>query len=84
MPRIPPVDPAAKGPLARLFLRFVYFMTRRQLGRVVMPVQITAHNPRLLFGMAMFEDALSRTHLIPEDLKELAQVRVATLVGCPF
>ena len=66
-------------------LRAVYFMTRRKLGKVVMPVQVTAHHPRLLLmGMAPMEQALAGCNRVDLALKELCSIRVATLVGCPF
>ena len=59
-------------------------MTKRKLGRVVMPVKITAHHPKLLWGYGQMEQSLLSSHLVDETLKNLAQLRVATLVGCPF
>jgi hypothetical protein len=44
MARIAGVEPERAG----LFVRFVYWMVRRKLGRVVLPIKITAHHPRLL------------------------------------
>ncbi|HEX4785632.1 MAG TPA: hypothetical protein VH350_14920 [Candidatus Sulfotelmatobacter sp.] len=38
------------GPIRRLFVGLVYFLTRRRLGRVIMPVQVTAHHPKTLRG----------------------------------
>jgi hypothetical protein len=84
MSRIVALDLKTKGLFTRGFLRFIYFMTRRKVGRVVMPVQAMAHQPRVLWGYGMMEDSLAHCHLVDEALKELAQVRVATLVGCPF
>jgi len=42
MPRVPPAHLASRGFFTRPFLRFVYFMTRRAVGKVVMPVQAMA------------------------------------------
>ena len=38
------------GPLRRFFVWIVYSLTRRKLGRIVMPVQVTAHHPTILWG----------------------------------
>lgn len=84
MPRISAADLKSKGLLVRAFLRFLYAMTRRKVGRVVMPVQVMAHHPRILWGHGLLEDSLSRSRQVDEALKELVQVRVATLIGCPF
>lgn len=84
MPRISPADLSTKSFFTRLFLRFIFYLTRRKVGKVVMPVRVLANHPRILFGYGMMEDSLARSHLVAEVLKDLVQIRVATLVGCPF
>jgi alkylhydroperoxidase family enzyme len=84
MARISGPDLKKHGFIARNFVRFVYRMTRRKLGKVVAPVQIMAHHPRQLQGYGMMEQAQMKSHLVDASLKELAQLRVATRVGCPF
>jgi hypothetical protein len=54
------------------------------LGRVVMPVQIVANHSRILWGYAQMEQSFVSSRLVDAGLKDLAQLRVATLVGCPF
>jgi hypothetical protein len=49
-----------------------------------MPVQVTAHHAKILWGYGQMEQALLGSKLVPATLKDLAQLRVATLVGCPF
>ncbi len=72
------------GPLVRLFKSLVYSMTRRRLGRVIMPIQVTAHHPKLFWGYLQMEQSQMGSHLVSHKLKGLAELRVATLVGCPF
>jgi len=72
------------GLLRRLFVGIVYSMTRRRLGRVIMPIQVTAHHPRVFWGYLQMERSQMGSKLVAEKLKGLAQLRVATLVGCPF
>ena len=67
-----------------LFTRIVYALTKRKVGRVVMPVQLVAHHPKLLWGYGQMEQSLASSHLVDDILKNLAQLHVATLVGCPF
>jgi hypothetical protein len=67
-----------------MFTRTVYSMTKRKVGRVVMPVRIAAHHVKLLWGYGQMEQSLLGSRLVEEPLKNLAEVRVATLVGCPF
>jgi hypothetical protein len=84
MARIPGADPSKQGLLRGLFTRIVYAMTKRKVGRVVMPVQLVAHHPKLLWGYGQMEQSLACSHLVGAGLKDLAQLRIATLVGCPF
>jgi hypothetical protein len=72
------------GPLRRLFVRMVYSLTKKKVGRVVMPVQVTAHHPKILWGYGQMEQSQLGSKLVDAKLKGLAQLRVATLVGCPF
>jgi len=72
------------GLFSRLFRRTVYSLTKKKLGRVVMPVQVTAHHAKILWGYGQMEQSLSSSKLVDAKLKGLAQLRVATLVGCPF
>jgi len=72
------------GLFHRLLVRIVYSLTNRRLGHVVMPVQVTAHHAKILWGYGQMEKSLSSSRLVDEKLKGLVQLRVATLVGCPF
>lgn len=68
----------------RLFVKLVYKLTRRRLGRVIMPVQVTAHHGKIFWGYLQMEQSQMGSHLVDHKLKGLAELRVATLVGCPF
>jgi len=72
------------GALYRLFKRTVYSRVSRRLGRVVTPVQITAHHPEIFRGYIGMERSQMAGNLVDHKLKGLAVLRVATLVGCPF
>ena len=84
MARILGAEPSKQGLMSGLFTRIVYAMTRRRVGRVVMPVQLVAHHPKLLWGYGQMEQVFASSHLVSAGLKDLAQLRVATLVECPF
>ena len=84
MARIRGADPSKQGLLRRLFTRTVYAMTKRKVGRVVMPVQLIAHHPKLLWSYGLMEQSFASSHFVDAGLKDIAQLRVATLVGCPF
>ena len=84
MARISGAEPSRQSLLSGLLTRIVYALTRRKLGRVVMPVTITAHHPKILWGYGQMEQSLLSSHRLHVALRDLASLRVATLVGCPF
>jgi len=84
MARISGADPRKKGLLSGLLVRLFYWLTKRKLGKVVMPVQITSHHPRILWGYGQMEFAFLGSRLVETSLKNLVQLRAATLIGCPF
>jgi hypothetical protein len=84
MARIPGTRVNQGGIFRRLFVGLVYYLTRRRLGRVIMPIQVTAHHPRIFWGYIQMEQSQMGSKLIDHKLKGLAELRVATLVGCPF
>jgi len=84
MARIPGAPANQGGPLRRLFVGLVYAFTKRRLGHVIMPIQVTAHHPKLCWGYIQMEQSQMGAKLVDHKLKGLAELRVATLVGCPF
>lgn len=80
------VEPAQAG----WFTRLIYWFVRRKFGkltgrdRLIEPVKITAHHPRLLKAMGQMESGLEGARTVPMELKLLASLKAATLVGCPF
>jgi alkylhydroperoxidase family enzyme len=84
MARIRGAEPSQQGLFGGLLTRIVYALTKRKLGRVVMPVQVTAHHPQILWGYGQMEQSLLSSRRVDTALKDLASLRVATLVGCPF
>lgn len=84
MARIRGPDPSQQGLMGGLLTRIIYCITRRRFGRIVMPVQVVAHHPKLLWGLGQMEQSLASSYLVETAVKNLAQLRVATLIGCPF
>jgi len=77
------IAPLAKkdaGFFVRLFYRFV----RKRLGHVPAPMQVTAHNRRVLTAYGMFEYVMEGGSVLKARHKALANLRVAMLVGCRF
>jgi 4-carboxymuconolactone decarboxylase len=80
MSRLEGVPEGSGGP----FTRFTYFMTKRQLGRLVEPIQVAAHHPLLMKGYGAFEWTMDRAHEVDEGLKDLAATKAAAIIGCEF
>jgi hypothetical protein len=64
--------------------RIAYWFCQRRFGKVVEPLQIIAHHGRLSKGYVAFEFALDNSRLVDARLKALAEIKAATLIGCPF
>lgn len=79
-----------RGEDANPFLQVLFRLTQRitatLTGKAILsaPVRAHAHSMGLFFGMAMMESAQGRASMVPVQLKSLASLRVATLIGCPF
>jgi hypothetical protein len=80
MARIQGVEPRD----ASLFIRFVYWMVKRKIGRVIQPIKITAHHPRLLRAVGQMEVGQEAAKTIDLALKALVDIKTAMLIGCPF
>jgi hypothetical protein len=78
MARIPDAKPRG------LIIRLIYFLTRKKVGKVVGPVKVMAHNPRILVGYGLMEQQLAKANRAPAALKLLVSIRTSTLLGCPF
>lgn len=64
--------------------RMIYWLTKRRRGRIHLATRVRAYDPKLLelaFRMDL-HTAAQRT--VPAILKQLAQIKVAVMVGCPL
>jgi len=80
MARIEGVEPSEAG----VFTRFLYWMTKRKVGRVILPFRITAHQPRLLRAVGEMEMGQAALKTVDARFKALAGIKTALLIGCPF
>ena len=86
MTRMNGVEPHQAG----WYTRLVYWLVRRKVrkitgsSRLVGPVKVTAHHPRLLKAYGQMEMGQAAATSVPAAVKALADLKVATLVGCPF
>jgi 4-carboxymuconolactone decarboxylase len=80
------VDPAD----ASWFTRLAYWFVRRKFGkltgkdRLIEPVKIAAHHPRLLRAIGQMEAGIGAAHTVPVGLTRLASLQASMLIGCPF
>jgi len=64
--------------------RVAYRVSRRRYDKVLDPLAVFAHHPKILAGYSAFETAIERSHRVDEALKGLAVARAASLVGCEW
>lgn len=69
---------------AGLRTRFIYWLVKRRLGRISPGVRIRARDPKLLELASKMDLHTAGSFTTPANLKELAQIKVAVMVGCPF
>jgi AhpD family alkylhydroperoxidase len=69
---------------ASWFTRLTYWYARRRYGRLPGALGVLAQNPGIMRAVAGFELLSARARNVDKKLKLLAEVRVATLVGCRY
>ena len=57
---------------------------RSRVGRITNASRLRAHHTELLEHAIGLDKFVGASVLVPLHLKELAQIKVAALVGCPF
>ena len=90
MARINGVQQADAG----LKVKLVYWFMRRGMsnmtgrapaaGSGIEPVEVWAHQPKLLTGMGKFQQAVRKAHTVDERLKNLVELKGAQLIGCEY
>ena len=69
---------------AGLRTRIIYWLTKRRRGRVHLATRIRAYDPKLLELAFRMDVHTSARGDVSPILKELAQIKVAVMVGCPL
>lgn len=77
---------------AGLSVKLAYFFTRRQFSRLtgratersLEPLEMYAHVPGLLSGIAGLEQATAKLHRLDKRLSDLAELKAATLTSCEY
>lgn len=88
MSRIAGVKTNQAGPLTRAVLSMARRKTRQLAGReterMIEPLELYAHAPRLLIGYGLMEGATAKLNRVAERLKVLAELKAATLTSCEY
>jgi AhpD family alkylhydroperoxidase len=71
-------------PRQGLFANLVAAGAKKSFGREMKSARVFVNHPRMMFGFMRFNRAAEHTPRVPKALAELAVLRAATMVGCPF
>jgi AhpD family alkylhydroperoxidase len=90
MARIQGVSRAKAGPMVGLVYRLGPRMMRKLTGREpqtgsgLEPMEIWAHQPKMMFGMGRFNQAVRKGRSVDARLKNLLELKGAQMIGCEF
>ncbi len=90
MARIQGVPQEQAGPVVKLVYRFMRKGMRKMTGREaahgsgIEPVEIWAHQPKMMSGMGKFQQAVRKGNSVEERLKYLVELKAAQMIGCEF
>jgi alkylhydroperoxidase family enzyme len=90
MARIQGVAQEHAGPIVKLVYRFMRKGTKKMTGREaahgsgIEPVEIWAHQPKMMSGMGKFQQAVRKGNSVDERLKYLVELKGAQMIGCEF
>jgi hypothetical protein len=62
----------------------LYEAARQRYGKLPDPLTIMAHNPSVVSAYIKYDENFNQSNLVDKSLKEIAQIKVATLIGCPW
>lgn len=67
-----------------LITRILFWFAERRLGKVPVGARIRAFDPKFLRHAVRLDLYSATPGAVPRHLKELAQLKTALMVGCPF
>jgi alkylhydroperoxidase family enzyme len=88
--RIQGVPKHRTGPMVRLVYWFGPRMMKKltgrdpQTGSGIEPMEIWAHQPKMMFGMGKFNQAVRKGKSLDERIKNLVELKGAQMIGCEF
>lgn len=80
MDRVEGVSASDAGWITKL----IYRALKKRIGLVPAAKKLAAHDTGLLMASTWMDAICASAKTVPPALKELVQLKVATLVGCPF
>ncbi len=90
MARIQGVRQDQAGPMVKL----VYVFMRKGMkkltgseparGSGIEPIEVWAHQPKLLSGMGKFQQAVRKASTVDERIKNLVELKGAQMIGCEY
>lgn len=69
---------------ATLKTRIIFWLIKRRIGGVPEGARVRGLDPKYLNACVRMDLYAAGKGVVPMALKELAQLKVATMVGCPF
>ena len=90
MARIQGVSHEQAGPVVKLVYRFMRRGMKKLTGRPpahgsgIEPVEIWAHQPKMMSGMGKFQQAVRKGDSVDERLKYMVELKGAQMIGCEF
>jgi AhpD family alkylhydroperoxidase len=90
MARMQGVPQDQAGPVIKVVYWFVRKGMKKLAGREaadgsgIEPIEIWAHQPKMMSGMGRFQQAVRKAHTVDERLKNLVELKGAQVIGCEY
>ncbi len=90
MARIQGVSQEQAGPMVKLVYRFMRRGVKKMTGREaahgsgIEPLEVWAHQPKMMSGMGKFQGAVRKGNTVDERLKYLLELKGSQMIGCEF
>jgi 4-carboxymuconolactone decarboxylase len=90
MARIDGVPKSQAGPMVKLVYAFGPRAMKRLTGREpqsgngIEPIEIWAHQPKMMTGLGRFNQAIRKGKSVSERIRNLVELKGAQMIGCEF
>ena len=90
MARIQGVSRTQAGPMVKLIYRLGPRMMKKLTGRApqtasgIEPIEIWAHQPKMMTAMGKFNQALRKGRTVEERIRNLCELKGAQMIGCEY